>query len=106
VVAVVSCVGRPGGRRDRAASDDASQVPAVTVGVQVARDDVLGFDVPRITSFCGRPRVPGPTAHAKIAVMLQPGRIGVELSEEFPLYPEQSTDAIIVRHLVTRCFTP
>jgi 5-methyltetrahydrofolate--homocysteine methyltransferase len=30
--------------------------------------------------------------------MLRPGRIGVELSEEFPLHSEQSTDAIVVRH--------
>jgi len=35
---------------------------------------------------------------AKIVAMLQPGRIGVELSEEFQLHPEQSTDAIVVHH--------
>jgi hypothetical protein len=28
------------------------------------------------------------------------------LSEELPLHPEQSTDAIVVRHLVTKRFTP
>jgi 5-methyltetrahydrofolate--homocysteine methyltransferase len=35
---------------------------------------------------------------AKIAALLDPSRIGVELSEEFQLDPEQSTDAIIVHH--------
>ena len=35
---------------------------------------------------------------AKFAALLDPSRIGVELSEEFQLHPEQSTDAIIVHH--------
>jgi 5-methyltetrahydrofolate--homocysteine methyltransferase len=35
---------------------------------------------------------------AKIAGLLRPDRIGVELSEEYQLVPEQSTDAIVVHH--------
>ncbi|MER5836844.1 methionine synthase, partial [Streptomyces sp. NPDC002130] len=35
---------------------------------------------------------------AKIAYLLEPERIGVQLSEEFQLHPEQSTDAIVVHH--------
>lgn len=35
---------------------------------------------------------------AKIAGLLEPSRIGVELSEEFQLHPEQSTDAIVIHH--------
>ncbi|MGA4842987.1 methionine synthase [Streptomyces sp. G45] len=35
---------------------------------------------------------------AKIAELLQPERIGVHLSEEFQLHPEQSTDAIVIHH--------
>ncbi|HEX4019457.1 MAG TPA: methionine synthase [Frankiaceae bacterium] len=35
---------------------------------------------------------------AKIVRLLQPDRIGVELSEESQLHPEQSTDAIILHH--------
>lgn len=35
---------------------------------------------------------------AKIAELLQPERIGVKLSEEFQLHPEQSTDAIVLHH--------
>jgi 5-methyltetrahydrofolate--homocysteine methyltransferase len=41
---------------------------------------------------------------AKIADMLRPGRIGVELSEEFQLHPEQSTDAIVVHHPEAKYF--
>ncbi|NUP43442.1 MAG: methionine synthase [Streptomyces sp.] len=35
---------------------------------------------------------------AKIADLLRPERIGVKLSEEFQLHPEQSTDAIVIHH--------
>jgi 5-methyltetrahydrofolate--homocysteine methyltransferase len=35
---------------------------------------------------------------AKIVELLRPDRIGVTLSEEFQLEPEQATDAIIVHH--------
>ncbi|MDK1473546.1 methionine synthase [Streptomyces sp. 549] len=35
---------------------------------------------------------------AKIAELLQPERIGVKLSEEYQLHPEQSTDAIVLHH--------
>lgn len=35
---------------------------------------------------------------AKIADLLEPERIGVHLSEEFQLHPEQSTDAIVIHH--------
>ncbi|MFE7585000.1 methionine synthase [Streptomyces gardneri] len=35
---------------------------------------------------------------AKIADLLKPERIGVHLSEEFQLHPEQSTDAIVIHH--------
>ncbi|MFG2225763.1 methionine synthase [Streptomyces sp. NPDC048644] len=41
---------------------------------------------------------------AKIADLLEPGRIGVELSEEFQLHPEQSTDAIIIHHPEAKYF--
>ncbi|HEV2636584.1 MAG TPA: vitamin B12 dependent-methionine synthase activation domain-containing protein [Actinocrinis sp.] len=35
---------------------------------------------------------------AKITALLEPERIGVTLSEEFQLHPEQSTDAIVLHH--------
>ncbi|MEU4499654.1 vitamin B12 dependent-methionine synthase activation domain-containing protein [Streptomyces sp. NPDC023998] len=33
-----------------------------------------------------------------MASLLEPERIGVQLSEEFQLHPEQSTDAIVLHH--------
>ncbi|BFV55911.1 methionine synthase [Kitasatospora sp. CMC57] len=41
---------------------------------------------------------------AKIAELLQPERIGVVLSEEFQLHPEQSTDAIVIHHPEAKYF--
>ncbi|MFH8772550.1 methionine synthase [Streptomyces sp. NPDC085866] len=41
---------------------------------------------------------------AKIAELLQPERIGVHLSEEFQLHPEQSTDAIVIHHPEAKYF--
>ncbi|MGW9177406.1 vitamin B12 dependent-methionine synthase activation domain-containing protein, partial [Streptomyces decoyicus] len=46
----------------------------------------------------GYPACPDLEDRAKIAVLLRPERIGVELSEEFQLHPEQSTDALVVHH--------
>ncbi|KUF13999.1 methionine synthase [Streptomyces silvensis] len=40
----------------------------------------------------------------KIAELLQPERIGVQLSEEFQLHPEQSTDAIVIHHPEAKYF--
>ncbi|WP_369198715.1 methionine synthase [Streptomyces djakartensis] len=46
----------------------------------------------------GYPACPDLEDRAKIAGLLEPERIGVQLSEEFQLHPEQSTDAIVVHH--------
>ena len=43
-------------------------------------------------------------AERQIQVLLEPERIGVELSEELQLHPEQSTDALIVHHPEARYF--
>ena len=41
---------------------------------------------------------------AKIVALLRPERIGVSLSEEFQLHPEQSTDAIVAHHPEAKYF--
>ena len=41
---------------------------------------------------------------AKIVDLLEPDRIGVKLSEEFQLHPEQSTDAIVCHHPEAKYF--
>ncbi|MGY0490669.1 methionine synthase [Streptomyces sp. WG-D5] len=46
----------------------------------------------------GYPACPNLEDRAKIADLLEPERIGVRLSEEFQLHPEQSTDALVVHH--------
>ena len=41
---------------------------------------------------------------SKIITLLEPGRIGVELSEELQLHPEQSTDAFVLHHPEAKYF--
>jgi 5-methyltetrahydrofolate--homocysteine methyltransferase len=40
----------------------------------------------------------------KIVELLEPGRIGVQLSEELQLHPEQSTDALVAHHPEAKYF--
>jgi 5-methyltetrahydrofolate--homocysteine methyltransferase len=46
----------------------------------------------------GYPACPDLEHRKDLVELLAPGRIGVELSEELQLHPEQSTDAIVVHH--------
>ncbi|UYM05027.1 methionine synthase [Solicola gregarius] len=46
----------------------------------------------------GYPACPDLEDRTQIARLLRPERIGVELSEELQLHPEQSTDAIVLHH--------
>ncbi len=52
----------------------------------------------------GYPACPDLEDQAKVAELLEWERIGVELSEEFQLEPEQSTSAIIVHHPEAKYF--
>ncbi|HVN48335.1 MAG TPA: vitamin B12 dependent-methionine synthase activation domain-containing protein, partial [Bacteroidota bacterium] len=52
----------------------------------------------------GYPACPNLEDHAKLFELLQPERIGVTLTDEWMLQPEQSTDAIIVHHPEARYF--
>jgi 5-methyltetrahydrofolate--homocysteine methyltransferase len=52
----------------------------------------------------GYPACPNLEDQTKLFELLQPGRIDVELSEEFQLHPEQSTSAIIVHHPQAKYF--
>jgi 5-methyltetrahydrofolate--homocysteine methyltransferase len=40
----------------------------------------------------------------KMMDLLDPGRIGVELSDELQLHPEQSTDAFVLHHPEAKYF--
>lgn len=52
----------------------------------------------------GYPACPDLSAQVQLCELLNPARIGVELSEEFQLHPEQSTSAIIVHHPEAKYF--
>ncbi|MFF8836329.1 methionine synthase [Streptomyces sp. NPDC015130] len=70
----------------------------------IAHGDPAGLDGMLRTEYqgcrysLGYPACPDLEDRAKIAALLRPERIGVELSEEYQLHPEQSTDAIVVHH--------
>ncbi len=52
----------------------------------------------------GYPACPDLEQQVQLCSLLDPVRIGVELSEEFQLHPEQSTSAIIVHHPEAKYF--
>ncbi|MBP6042911.1 MAG: methionine synthase [Rhodoluna sp.] len=53
----------------------------------------------------GYPACPELEDRIKLVELLQPHRIGVELSEELQLHPEQSTDAMILHHPEAKYFS-
>lgn len=53
----------------------------------------------------GYPACPDLEDRIKLVELLEPHRIGVELSEELQLHPEQSTDAIVVHHPEAKYFS-
>lgn len=52
----------------------------------------------------GYPACPNMEDRIKLVRLLEPSRIGVELSEELQLHPEQSTDALVVHHPQAKYF--
>lgn len=52
----------------------------------------------------GYPACPDVEMQRELVELLDPGRIGVELSEEFQLHPEQSTSALVVHHPEAKYF--
>jgi 5-methyltetrahydrofolate--homocysteine methyltransferase len=52
----------------------------------------------------GYPACPDLTDRATLVRLLEPERIGVTLSEELQLHPEQSTDALVVHHPEAKYF--
>jgi 5-methyltetrahydrofolate--homocysteine methyltransferase len=77
---------------------------------------LAGFDPPGLdgilkVGYCGcrysfgYPACPDLEDRAKVVRLLRPERIGVTLSEEFQLAPEQSTDALIAHHPEAKYFS-
>ena len=75
-----------------------------------ARDDGEMDDMIRDQAYRGSrysfgyPACPDLDDRVKLVDLLRPERIGVELSEELQLHPEQSTDAMIVHHPEAKYF--
>jgi 5-methyltetrahydrofolate--homocysteine methyltransferase len=61
-------------------------------------DDILKVHFQGCRYSFGYPACPDLEDRAKVIRLLEPERIGVTLSEEFQLAPEQSTDALITHH--------
>jgi 5-methyltetrahydrofolate--homocysteine methyltransferase len=76
-------------------SEDSSDVQAV-LEHQAYRGSRYSF---------GYPACPDLEDRAKIVELLRPERIGVTLSEELQLHPEQSTDALVVHHPEAKYFS-
>jgi 5-methyltetrahydrofolate--homocysteine methyltransferase len=68
-------------------------------------EDLFGASYRGARYSFGYPACPNLEDQRQIFELLDPGRIGVSLSEEFQLDPEQSTSAIIVHHPEARYFS-
>src|SRR6266550_3482843 len=70
-----------------------------------ALEGVLKVDYRGCRYSFGYPACPDLEDRAKVVRLLRPERIGVTLSEEFQLAPEQSTDALIAHHPEAKYFS-
>jgi 5-methyltetrahydrofolate--homocysteine methyltransferase len=53
----------------------------------------------------GYPACPEMEDRKKVVELLKPERLGIELSEELQLHPEQSTDAFVFHHPEAKYFS-
>jgi 5-methyltetrahydrofolate--homocysteine methyltransferase len=68
-------------------------------------DDILGVKYRGARFSLGYPACPEMEDRRKVVELLKPERIGVELSEELQLHPEQSTDAFVFHHPEAKYFS-
>jgi len=68
-------------------------------------DDILGVKYRGARFSLGYPACPEMEDRKKVVELLNPGRIGVALSEELQLHPEQSTDAFVFHHPEAKYFS-
>ena len=67
--------------------------------------DILGVKYRGARFSLGYPACPEMEDRTKVVELLKPERIGVELSEELQLHPEQSTDAFVFHHPEAKYFS-
>ncbi|GAA3101807.1 methionine synthase [Streptosporangium carneum] len=68
------------------------------IGGDESLEDMLKVNVTGCRYSFGYPACPNLEDQVQLMELIDPGRIGVSLSEEFQLHPEQSTSALIVHH--------
>ena len=71
---------------------------------ELGLDEVLDVRFRGCRYSFGYPACPDLEQRALLVELLEPERIGVELSEELQLHPEQSTDALVVHHPEAKYF--
>ena len=71
---------------------------------QLSPEELIKEQYKGIRPAPGYPACPDLEQQVQICELLDPKRIGVELSEEFQLHPEQSTSSIVLHHPEAKYF--
>jgi 5-methyltetrahydrofolate--homocysteine methyltransferase len=74
------------------------------IGGEESLDDMLKVNVQGCRYSFGYPACPNLEDQVQLFQLLDPGRIGVTLSEEFQLHPEQATSALVAHHPEAKYF--
>ncbi|GAA3113525.1 methionine synthase [Planomonospora alba] len=74
------------------------------IGGDESLEDMLKVNVTGCRYSFGYPACPNLEDQVQLMELLDPERIGVKLSEEFQLHPEQSTSALVVHHPEAKYF--
>ncbi|WP_343949194.1 methionine synthase [Nonomuraea longicatena] len=74
------------------------------IGGQESLDDMLKVNIQGCRYSFGYPACPNLEDQVQLFQLLDPERIGVTLSEEFQLHPEQATSALVAHHPEAKYF--
>ncbi|MGW5264175.1 methionine synthase [Microbispora sp. NPDC004025] len=74
------------------------------IGGDESLDDMLKVNITGCRYSFGYPACPNLEDQVQVMELLDPSRIGVTLSEEFQLHPEQATSALVVHHPEAKYF--
>jgi len=74
------------------------------IGGEESLDDMLKVNIQGCRYSFGYPACPNLEDQVQLFELLDPGRIGVTLSEEFQLHPEQATSALVAHHPEAKYF--
>jgi 5-methyltetrahydrofolate--homocysteine methyltransferase len=74
------------------------------IGGDESLSDMLKVNIAGCRYSFGYPACPNLEDQVQLMELLDPSRIGVTLSEEFQLHPEQATSALITHHPEAKYF--